>query len=125
MAPILTFQAPTYYNHVLIKYKDYFYELDCGVLGVHQFHESSFPKTWEKTFSFEFETIVHPTIKGLKYSQWANISWFLWNIPIFGILFKKIIKTRFNTNCCGYISYLLQDKNFCYLHPNQFVSPKK
>ena len=115
-------QPIAYYNHVLIKYKDSFYELDCGVFGVHQIPESEFPKQWEKAFCFQFETDISPLIPNIQYSQWANISWFLWNLPILGIVFKKMINPKFNTNCCGYISHLTKDNRYAYLHPNQFQS---
>ncbi|MCJ8345047.1 hypothetical protein MJH12_05870 [bacterium] len=120
ISPYLVLQSKSYYNHVLIKYKDHYYELDCGYSGVHKFHESEFPNSWEKDFSFSFQSDIHPEIPKIKYSQWANIHWFLWNIPLFGRFFKKYINPKFDTNCCGYIAHLLQNKEYFYLHPHQF-----
>lgn len=109
-----------YYNHVLIKYQNHYYELDCSVDGVHQFHEDKLPQDWQMDFAFSFKTDVHPMIPELKYSQWANISWVLWNIPVIKPIFRRWILPRFNTNCCGYISHLSKNSHYSYLHPQEF-----
>ncbi|MCO4782753.1 MAG: hypothetical protein KC646_10555 [Candidatus Cloacimonetes bacterium] len=116
----LMFKPKAYYNHVIAKHGSYYYELDCGVDGVHEFHEDQLPKDWELSFCFDFETPLHPKLAKIKYSQWANISWFLWNIPLLKNIFRKLILPRFHTNCCGYIAHLAEDTQYCYLHPQDF-----
>lgn len=116
----LFLKPKAYYNHVIAKHGQYFYELDCGVDGVHEFHEDFLPVEWQLNLSFEFDTDIHPKATNIKYSQWANISWVLWNIPILKSIFRKIVSPRFNTNCCGYIAHLAKNSHYCYLHPQEF-----
>lgn len=111
------------YNHVLIKSKDYYYEMDMSVPNsINKFHELMLNKEWELKECFTISNGFHDLdYLHLEYSQWANFRYVLVSIPLLGKLFKKMWKpSRTKINCSGFIALLSRKDEYFDYHPQDF-----
>lgn len=109
------------YNHVMIKSKGYFIELDLFYGGIHIFNEAILNDEWtiQECKSYKVNDLM--TSRDFKYSNLANLRYVLISIPILGKFIKKMWKpSQKNLNCCGYIAMITGNDKYFNYHPNDF-----